>query len=101
MSTEKETLHRVQEGLFHLQRGISPIVENRMKAKHGQNWLHYASRAMGSQPNAKLDLYGNLKTILDQWRDVFEQAFDRKTGQKFRTLVSLAFEGRNATSHLT
>jgi hypothetical protein len=37
---------------------------------------------------------------LDNWREVFEQAFDRKTGQKFRTLVSTAFEGRNATSHL-
>lgn len=44
MSTEKETLQRVQGGLFHLRRGLTPFVEARMKAKHGANGLHYASR---------------------------------------------------------
>lgn len=44
MSTEKETLQRVQGGLLHLRRGLTPFVEARMKAKHGANGLHYASR---------------------------------------------------------
>jgi Swt1-like HEPN len=100
MSAEKDTLRRVQDGLFHLSKGASHFVEARMKSVHGNRWLHYASRAAGGQPNELLDVYGLLKTILDNWREVFEQAFDRKTGQKFRTLVSTAFEGHNATSHL-
>jgi hypothetical protein len=100
MSAEKNTLRRVQDGLFHLAKGASPFVEARMKSVHGDRWLHYASRAAGGRPNEPLDIYALLKTILDNWREVFEQAFDRKTGQKFRTLVSTAFEGRNATSHL-
>ena len=45
MSAEKETLQRVQGGLFHLRRGLTPFVEARMKARHGANWLNYASRA--------------------------------------------------------
>jgi uncharacterized protein len=100
MPDEKATLRRVQDGLFQLTRGLSPFVEARMKSVHGDRWLHYASLAAGSRPNEPLDPYGLLKTILDNWKEVFEQAFDRKTGQKFRTLVSTTFEGRNATSHL-
>src|SRR5436190_358967 len=47
MTTEKETLQRVQGGLYHLRRGLTPFVEARMKPRHGGNWLHYASRAQG------------------------------------------------------
>ena len=53
MSAEKETLRRVQDGLFHLQRGLTPFVEARMKAVHGDRWLHYASRAQGSAPTRR------------------------------------------------
>lgn len=100
MSTEKETLRRVQDGLFHLQKGLSPFVEGRMKAKHGANWLHYASRATGGSPDAKLDAYGLLKTIVDSWRDVFDDAFGRVDKHKARNFVSMALEARNAISHL-
>ena len=31
-AAEKETLQRVQDGLFHLRKGLSPFVEARMKA---------------------------------------------------------------------
>ena len=41
MSAEKETLGRVQNGLFHLQRGLTPFVSARMKTVHGDRWLHY------------------------------------------------------------
>ena len=50
MSAEKETVQRVQGGLFHLQKGLTPFVEARMKTVHGANWLHYASRAQGAAP---------------------------------------------------
>ena len=50
MSAEKETLRRVQDGLFHLSRALTPFVEARMKSVHGDRWLHYASRAAGGRP---------------------------------------------------
>jgi Swt1-like HEPN len=100
MSAEKETLRRVQDGLFHLQKALAPFVEDRMKGKHGANWLHYASRAGGGSPNAKLDAYGLLKTIVDNWREVFDDAFGRADKHKARNFTSMALEARNAISHL-
>ena len=100
MSAEKETLRRVQDGLFHLQKGLTPFVEGRMKSKHGANWLHYASRATGGKPETKLDAYGLLKTIVDNWRDVFDDAFGRSDKHKARNFASMALEARNAISHL-
>lgn len=101
MTTEKENLRRVQDGLYHLQRGLAPFVEARMKGKHGANWLHYASRAAGGSPSAKLDAYGLLKTILDNWREVFDDGFGRNDRHKVRNFTSMALEARNATSHLS
>ncbi len=101
MTAEKENLRRVQDGLYHLQRGLVPFVEGRMKGKHGANWLHYASRAVGGSPNAKLDAYGLLKTILDNWREVFDESFSRNDKHKVRNFTSMALEARNATSHLS
>ena len=75
MTTEKETLQRVQGGLYHLRRGLAPFVEARMKPRHGGNWLHYASRAQGGSAGAALDEYGLLKTMIDNWREVFDEAF--------------------------
>ncbi len=101
MSTEKETLQRVQGALYHLRRGLAPFVEARMKARHGANWLHYASRAAGGSPNAPLDEYGLLKTMIDNWRDAFDDAFARHEKHKVRNFTSMALEARNATSHLS
>jgi uncharacterized protein len=100
MSAEKETLRRVQDGLFHLTKGLAPFVEARMKARYGANWLQYASRAAGGSPNAKLDAYGLLKTIVDNWRDVFDEAFARADKHRARNFTSMALEARNAISHL-
>jgi Protein of unknown function (DUF499)/Swt1-like HEPN len=101
MSTEKETLGRVQNGLFHLQRGLTPFVSVRMKSVHGDRWLHYASRAQGSSPGAPLDAYGLIKTMIDRWREVFDDAFPRNEKHKVRNFVSMALEARNAISHLS
>ena len=101
MTAEKENLRRVQDGLYHLQRGLSPFVEARMKTVHGANWLHYASRAAGGNANAKLDAYGLLKTMVDRWREVFDESFGRSDKHKVRNFTSMALEARNATSHLS
>lgn len=101
MTAEKETLRRVQDGLYHLRRGLTPFVEGRMKGKHGANWLQYASRAVGSSANAALDEYGLLKTMVDNWRDVFDEAFGRNEKHRVRNFTSMALEARNATSHLS
>lgn len=101
MSTEKETLQRVQGALYHLRRGLTPFVAARMKARHGANWLHFASRSAGGAPNAPLDEYGLLKTMIDNWRDVFESAFGRQEKNRVRNFTSVAMEARNATAHLS
>ena len=101
MSTEKETLGRVTDGLFHLRKGLTPFVEARMTKIHGAKWLHYASRATGARPNDALDAYGLLKTILDSWREVFEEAFARHEKPRVRNFASMSLEARNAVSHLT
>ncbi len=101
MSEEKATLHRVQEGLFHLTRGLTPFVEARMKRVHGERWHQYASRAQGSSASGALDAYALLKTMIDSWREVFDEAFGRNEKHKVRNFTSMALEARNATSHLT
>src|SRR5258707_10077003 len=100
MSAEKETLQRVQGGLYHLQKGLTPFVEARMKLAHGANWLNYASRASGGAPNAPLDAYGLVKTMIDRWRENFDDAFGRNDKHKARNFASMALEARNAISHL-
>src|SRR5919206_2930659 len=101
MSTEKETLRRVQDGLFHLTKGLTPFVEARMRTVHGDRWRHYASRAQGSSPNGSLDAYALLKTMVDRWREVFDDAFSRNDKHRVRNFASMALEARNATSHLS
>lgn len=100
MTTEKETLRRVQDGLYHLQRALNSFIGERMEKKYGKGWLQFASRAAGSGPRDPLDIYGMLKTLLDQWRDVFDDFFARNEKFKVRNFASTAFDGRNATSHL-
>ncbi len=101
MTEEKETLQRVQGGLYHLRRGLTPFVEARMKAQQGANWLHYASRASGGAPGSALDEYGLLKTMIDNWREVFDEAFGRNEKHRVRNFTSMALEARNAISHLS
>jgi Protein of unknown function (DUF499)/Swt1-like HEPN len=101
MNTDKETLQRVQGALYHLRRGLAPFVEARMKARHGAQWLVYASRAGGGDPRGALDEYGLLKTMIDNWGDAFGESFDRRERHRTRNFVSIALDARNATSHLS
>lgn len=98
--SDKDTLRRVQDGLYHLQAAIQPFVAQWMERKHGKRWVMFASRAESATPLDNLDLYALLKTLLDQWRDVFDEAFVRNEKFKVRTFVSICFEARNTVSHL-
>lgn len=95
MSEAKETLHRLQSALFHLQRGLHPFVQQHLSAKHGANWRHYASKANGSDPRGDLDAYALLKTIQDNWSDVFSARLPRNT----RSFIFAASDARNAWAH--
>jgi hypothetical protein len=97
---DKDTLRRVREGLDYLQRAIEPFIRGRMEKKYGQRWIMYASRATEASLDP-LDLYALLKTMLDQWRDVFDEAFARNEKFRIRNFVSTCFEARNNISHLT
>ena len=96
-----EGTKRVRDTLdFALKPVLDGFVEANMKKRHGLRWLHYASRSAGQAPNDPLDAYGLLKTILDNWQDVFSSCFDQKTRHRVRNRVSMVFEARNATAHL-
>lgn len=99
--TDRAPTQRVRDGLDHLHTGLTRFVEGWMSKRHGAGWLKLASRASGSDPNGPLDIYGQLKTILDNWRHTFEEAFQFRDRHKVRNFVSTCFEARNATSHLT
>ena len=101
LAAEKATLRRIQDALFHLRKGLAPFVEARMKKVHGVNWLRNASRAAGGRPDDALDAYGLLKTMIDSWRDVFDEGFSRNEKHRARNFVSVALDARNAVSHLT
>lgn len=59
----------------------------------------YTSRAAGGDPRAALDEYGLLKTMIDQWRDAFDDAFARAQKYRARSFVTLALEARNTVAH--
>lgn len=95
MSEAKETLQRIQNALFHLQSGLHSFVQQHLTAKHGTNWRHYASRARGGDPRGDLDAYALLKTIQDNWTDVFSAKLPRNA----RSFLFTATEARNAWAH--
>jgi predicted AAA+ superfamily ATPase len=87
---------RVDHALEALRIGLSPYVAEKMKQRHGNNWRRYASRAAGGDPKAELDTYGLLKTILDNYTEVFRH--DLRV-RKARSYISLALDARNSSSH--
>jgi hypothetical protein len=101
MSNDHSATDRVRKALDHLRPGLTPFVEGWMKKQHGSGWGQFASRAHGSDPKGPLDVYGLLKTIVDNWRYTFDQAFQQRDRFKVRNFVSTALDARNATAHLT
>lgn len=101
MSADIEGTKRVRDTLdFTLKPVLDSFVEANMRTKHGQRWLHYASRSTGQGAGDPLDAYGLLKTIIDNWNDVFGPCFEKRLSHKARRIVSTVFEARNATAHL-
>lgn len=96
MSTAFGAKQNVDHALEALRVGLGPYVADRMKQRHGNQWRQYASRAAGSGSRAELDTYGLLKTILDNYGEVFRH--DARI-RKARSYVSLALDARNAASH--
>src|SRR6266852_7049167 len=87
---------RVDQALEALRVGLSPYVAEKMKQRYGNPWRQYASRAVGGDPDGEFDTYGLLKTILDNYSEVFRHdAHIRKA----RSYISLALDARNSSSH--
>ncbi len=96
MSDAYGAKQKVDQALEALRVGLSPYVAERMKQRHGNHWRQYVSRATGGDTGSELDGYGLLKTILDNYSEVFRH--DARM-RKARSYVSLALDARNATSH--
>ena len=88
--------HRVENGLEALRVGLGPCVGKHMRDRHGNHWRHHASRAQGDQPAEELDVYALLKTLLDNWNDLFRH---NPKLRKARSFISLAMDGRNRAAH--
>ena len=89
---------RVEKGLEALRQGLGPYVAKHMLDRHGNHWRHYASRARGSGPGRELDVYALLKTLLDNWNDLFRN--DPRL-RRARSFISLCFDARNSAAHFT
>ena len=89
---------RIDTGLDALRIGLGPYVSKHMQERHGKQWRHYASRARGDDQGGELDVYALLKTLLDNWSELFR--FDDEI-RKARSFISLAMNARNAASHFT
>jgi hypothetical protein len=98
VSPEKDVLRRLHDALYHLRRGLGPFVVARMQARYGEDWTAMASRAGGGRADGPLDDYALLKTMIDRWREAFEDAFGRER-HRVRSFISLALEGQNALAH--
>lgn len=91
------SLQRINQGLLILATALRPVVAQAMETVHGADWRQFASTARGSDPDADLDAYGLLKTMLDNWQTVFRMGLKPSD----RTNVSLALAARNEAAHAT
>ena len=91
-----EAKQRVEKGLEALRLGLGPYVAKHMRDRHGTHWRHYASRAQADDSGGELDVYALLKTLLDNWNDLFRH--DAKL-RKARSFISLCLDARNSAAH--
>ena len=95
-ATVLDAKQRVERGLEALRIGLGPYVGKHMRDRHGNHWRHHASRARGGEAGGELDAYALLKTLLDNWNDLFRHD-DRL--RKARSFISIALDARHAVSH--
>ena len=85
---------RVDEGLEILRAALAPWVERRMRDRRGDDWRQFAARA--PRDGGGLDAQALLKTILDNWNDLFRHV---ESLRRARSFVSIAIDARNAAAH--
>ncbi|MCY3988741.1 MAG: DUF499 domain-containing protein [Gammaproteobacteria bacterium] len=95
-SAAQPAKQRVDQGLEALRLALAPYVAKHMRDRHGEDWQRYASRARPRGSAGELDLYGLLKTLLDNWNDLFRH--DREV-RKRRSFISICLDARNAAAH--
>ena len=95
-SAGQSAKQRVDQGLDALRLALVPYVTKHMRDRHGEDWRRYASRARTRDSAGELDLYGLLKTLLDNWNDLFRH--DREV-RKRRSFISICLDARNAAAH--
>ena len=67
-----------------------------MRDRHGDCWQDHASRARGDESGRDFDVYALLKTLLDNWNELFRH--DNQL-RRARSFISLAMDARNRTTH--
>ncbi|MDE0176181.1 MAG: DUF499 domain-containing protein [Defluviicoccus sp.] len=87
---------RVEKAVEALRVGLGPYVGKHMRDRHGNHWRHHASRARGGEAGGELDAYALLKTVLDNWNDLFRH--DEQL-RRARSFLSIALDARHAVSH--
>lgn len=87
---------RIDEALEALRVGLTPYVTRRMEGAFGKKWRPHTTRATFLEGEDVLDTYVLLKTVLDNWREVFSAEAKLR---KARSYISLALDGRNNVSH--
>ena len=89
---------RIDRGLEAVRLGLSPYVAKHMNDRYGEQWRDHASRARGGDAQAELDVYGLLKTLLDNWSELFRH--DQKL-RNARSFISHALDARNRVAHFS
>ena len=93
-----EARGRIDRGLDAVRLGLGPYVAKHMHDRHGERWREYASRARGGDTKDELDVYGLLKTLLDNWSELFRH--DDKL-RKARSFISVALDARHKVAHFS
>lgn len=96
LDAARDARQRVDRGLEALRVGLGAYVERLMRDRHGERWRDHASRARGDEAGGELDVYALLKTLLDNWNDLFRHDSQLRRARSF---ISLAMDARNRTAH--
>jgi hypothetical protein len=88
---------RVDDALEALRTGLTPYVSQRMEGAFGNKWRSHASRAArDDEDDFVLDAYALLKTVIDNWREVFSADLRLRRAHSY---IFLARDARNKMSH--